>query len=213
MMWLRRLAWFVLAVLVLMGAAWLGLSGALKPHGGQRLSALLGRAASIERVKRKPWLLMLTVRQLQFAGLGKSATPLLRAERPYVNADARSLTRIAPVIEAREVDAPQVHVSRLAASRCDIDDVFTRLQLQSKKTQPSEPLNDLNTEAVTIGSMKLTQSQISVMRDAQAAWSLRVQLAFSTDWLPIDHDMQDSSCCLTIKPRQLFTRAHHDPIA
>ena len=140
MMWLRRLAWFVLAVLVLMGAAWLGLPGALKPHGGQRLSALLGRAASIERVKRKPWLLMLTVRQLQFAGLGKSATPLLRAERPYVNADARSLIRIAPVIEAREVDAPQVHVSRLAASRCDIDDVFTRLQLQSKKTQPSEPL-------------------------------------------------------------------------
>ena len=115
MMWLCRLAWFVSAVLLLLGAAWLRLPGVLKSHGGQRLSALLGRAASMERVRCKPWWLELTIRQFQIAGLGKSATPLLRAKRPYAYPDARSLTRMAPVIEALEVDAPQVHRTRLAA--------------------------------------------------------------------------------------------------
>ena len=114
-MWLRRLAWFVLAMLVLLVATWLGLPSVFKLHGGQRLGALLGRAASTERVRCKSWSMELTVRQFQIAGLGKSATPLLRVERLYVNADARSLTRMAPVIEALEADAPQVHVSRLAA--------------------------------------------------------------------------------------------------
>ncbi len=144
MKWLRRLAWPVVealvAVLVLLGAAWLVLPGVLKSQGEQRLSALLGRAVSIGQVEFKPWSLELTVRQFQIAGLEKAASPLLRAERLYVNADARSLFRMAPVIEALEVDAPQLHVTRLAAGRYDIDDVLARLQPQSQQTPPSEPL-------------------------------------------------------------------------
>jgi uncharacterized protein involved in outer membrane biogenesis len=140
MKWLRRLAWLVLVVLLLMGAAWLALPGLLKSQGEQRLSALLGRAVSIGQVEFKPWSLELTVRDFQVAGLEKSAPPLLRAQRLYLNADARSVLRMAPVVEAFEVDAPQVHVTRLAAGRYDMDDVLARLQPQSKETPASGPL-------------------------------------------------------------------------
>ena len=145
---LRRLAWPLMwvtvatavAVAVLIGAAWLALPGVLKSQGEQRLSALLGRTVSIGQVEFKPWSLELTVRQFQIAGLEKSATPMLRAERVYLNADARSLFRMTPVIEALQLDAPQLHVTRLAAGRYDIDDILVRLQPKEKAQTASEPL-------------------------------------------------------------------------
>jgi uncharacterized protein involved in outer membrane biogenesis len=139
MKWLRRLGWLVLAVAVLMGASWLALPGVLKSQGEQRLSTLLGRAVSIGQVELKPWSLELTVRQFQIAGLANSPKPLLRAERLYVNADARSLFRLAPVVEALEIDAPQIHLTRTAQGRYDIDDVLARLQPKTKEAPPSEP--------------------------------------------------------------------------
>ncbi len=127
MRWLQRrglwvLGWFLLAATLLMAVAWLALPSVLKSQGEQRLGALLGRAVSIGQVEFKPWSLELTVRQFQVAGLTGAATPLLRVERLYLNADARSLFRLAPVIEALEIDAPQVHLTRTAAGQYDIDE-------------------------------------------------------------------------------------------
>jgi Domain of Unknown Function (DUF748) len=139
MKWLRRLAWLVVVVLLLMGAAWFALPSILKSQGEQRLSALLGRAVSIGQVQFKPWSLELTVRQLQIAGLNPAAKPLLRAERLYVNADARSLFRMVPVIEALEIDAPQIHLTRTADGHYDIDDVLARFTPKTKDAAPSEP--------------------------------------------------------------------------
>jgi uncharacterized protein involved in outer membrane biogenesis len=188
MKWLRRLAWLVVAVLVLMGAAWLALPGLMKSQGEQRLSTLLGRAVSIGQVEFKPWSLELTVRQLQIAGLERSTTPLLRAERLYVNADARSLIRMAPVIEALEVDAPQIHVTRLAAGRFDIDDVLARLQPQSKETPASEPLK------FALYNMQLKDGALSVDDRAMAGRihelkGLQISLPFLSN-LPSEVDVK-----------------------
>jgi uncharacterized protein involved in outer membrane biogenesis len=178
----------MLAVLLLIGAAWWALPGVLKSQGEQRLSAFLGRAVSIGQVEFKPWSLELTVRQLQIAGLEKSATPLLRAERLYVNADVRSLFRMAPVIEALEVDAPQIHLTRLAAGSYDIDDVLVRLQPQNKQTTASEPLK------FALYNMQLKDGSITVDDRAMASRihelkALQIGLPFLSN-LPAEVDVK-----------------------
>ena len=144
MKWLKGLGWLVLgsglAFALLMAAAWLAMPSMLKSQGEKRLSDLLGRAVSIGQVDFKPWSLELTIRQLQVAGLANAAVPLLRAERLHVNMDARSLIRMAPVVKALEVDAPQIYLTRIAAGRYDIDDVLARLLPKTAEKKPSDPL-------------------------------------------------------------------------
>ena len=140
MKWLKRLGWLVVSVALLMAAAWLAMPSLLKSQGEKRLTDLLGRAVSIGQVDFKPWSLELTIRQLQVAGLANAAVPLLRAERLHVNMDARSLIRMAPVVKALEVDAPQIYLTRIAAGRYDIDDVLARLLPKTAEKKPSDPL-------------------------------------------------------------------------
>ena len=50
----------------------------------------------------------------------------------FVDFDARSLLRLAPVIEAIEIDAPRLRLARLSPGRYDIDDLLQRF------SQPSD---------------------------------------------------------------------------
>jgi uncharacterized protein involved in outer membrane biogenesis len=195
MKWWRRLGGLLLVLALLMSAAWLALPGVLKSQGEQRLGALLGRAVSIGQVEFKPWSLELTVRQLQIAGLEKSAVPLLRADRLYVNADARSLFRLAPVIEALEIDAPQLHVSRTSAGHYDIDDVLARLQPPANDAPKSEPPH------FALYNMQLKDGALSLDDRAVAGRThelkaLQISLPFLSN-LPTEVDVK-------VKPRLAF---------
>ena len=169
---LKLLGWLVLAVALLMALAWWALPSVLKSQAEQRLGALLGRTVSIGQVEFKPWSLELTVRQIQIAGLTASATPLLKVERLHANADARSLFRMAPVLQAFELDAPHVHLTRTGEGRYDFDDVLARLQAKSAPETSAEPARfalynmQLKSGSVTLDDRALA-GRMHELRDLQ----------------------------------------------
>ncbi len=133
MVWLRRLLWLVGGVLVLWGIAWLAVPPLLKWQGEKRLSELLGRTVTIGKVDFSPWSLRLAIDELAvsaapIAGQGGAALPpQLSIASIRVDADARSLLRLAPVVESLQIDAPRIRLQRTADGHYDIDDLLARL--------------------------------------------------------------------------------------
>lgn len=124
---LRRAAIALGALLVLWVLAWLAVPPILKSQAQQRLGELLGRTVSIGEVDFRPWSLELTLRDVAVSGATAADEPQLRWARAYVNADAGSIWRMAPVIGALEIDGLQLRVAHLAPGRYDIDDLIARL--------------------------------------------------------------------------------------
>ena len=125
---LRLLMWALLALLLAWGLAWLALPPLLKWQLETRGSQALGRDIRVGEVQFVPHTLALTLHNLSVAaapGAG-SDTPQLQIARLFVDLDARSLLRRAPVIAALEVDAPRLRLTRLDADRWDIDDLLQR---------------------------------------------------------------------------------------
>ncbi|MFT3956541.1 MAG: DUF748 domain-containing protein [Piscinibacter sp.] len=138
--WPRRLAIALLALLLLWALAWLAVPPLLKSQAQTRLSALLGRSVEIGDVSFQPWSLELTVRDVAIGPAPGASQPLLRWSRAYVNADAGSIWRRAPVIAAIELDGLQLHLARTAPGHYDIDDLLARFATPSAPPdQASEP--------------------------------------------------------------------------
>lgn len=155
MKWLRRLGGAVLGLLVLWALAWLAVPPLLKWQAQQRLGSALGRTVSLGDVSFSPWSLELTVRDIVVGGApvgttdaaaasapsaSATALALLKVSRLYVDADISSLLRLAPVIEALEVDAPELKVTRTSAGRYDIDDLIARFTPTDPEPPASEPV-------------------------------------------------------------------------
>ena len=140
-MWLRRIGWGVAALLLCWGLAWLALPPLLKWQAQQRLSELLGRPVSIERIGIEPWALVLTVENLVIGQPGSTPAgdPLLRFARLRVDAAMVSLLRRAPVVEAIELDGLALRLARTAPGRYDIDDLIERFT-PAPDAPASEPL-------------------------------------------------------------------------
>ena len=102
--WLRRGAIALAALLALWVLAWIAVPPLAKWQGEQRLSALLGREVRIGRVDFAPWSLALTVESLDVGPQGGKGPPQLQVGRIRVDAELRSLLRLAPVVQALEVD-------------------------------------------------------------------------------------------------------------
>lgn len=143
MKWMRRFAWAGLALVVLWVLAWAIVPPVLKSQAQQRLGEALGRTVTLGEVGFSPWSLELTLRDIVIGGApgDPKAPPLLKVARLYVNADISSLLRAAPVIEALEIDAPEVRLARTAPGHYDIDDLIARFQPSSPEPAPSEPLS------------------------------------------------------------------------
>jgi uncharacterized protein involved in outer membrane biogenesis len=137
--WPRRAAMALAALLLLWAVSWLALPPILKSQGEQRLSVLLGRTVSIGRVGFAPWSLSLTVEQLRIAAADASQPPQLEVARLMVNAELRSLLRMAPVVQAVELDAPRLRLARMAEGRYDIDDLLARLQPADSRPPDDDP--------------------------------------------------------------------------
>ena len=84
--WLRRLAWGVGAVLLLWVIAWLALPPLIKWQLPLRASEALGRTVTIGDVSVRPWSLELAVSDLAIAGPAPGDEPLLRIKRVRANA-------------------------------------------------------------------------------------------------------------------------------
>src|SRR5450755_3955189 len=94
------------------------------PAPARRLGS---RRLTLGSVAFNPWTLELTVTDLAIAGAAESAPPLLAIKRVHADAAIVSLFRLAPVIDALEIEAPTVHVSRIGEGHYDFDDVLQRL--------------------------------------------------------------------------------------
>ena len=185
------------ALMLLWALAWLAVPPLVKAQAEQRLSALLGREVSIGSVDFSPWTLALTVERLVVGAASGAANreAQFSVERIHVNADLRSLLRLAPVIEAVDIDGPQLRLTRLADGRNDIDDLLARLQPQSVPANGYEPAR------FALVNLRLTQGAIRVddqtVQRQHRVEGLQLSLPFLSN-LPAD-------LAVTVEPRLAFT--------
>ena len=151
--WLRGAAWTVGGVVVIWGLAYALVPSIAKSRIEQIASEKLGRQVTVGGVDFKPWSLELTITELAISKAGQTEkadvpaaanpripqSPQLKIGRIYIDAELSSLLRLAPVVNAIEVNDPVVSLSRLAEGRYDIDDVLARLKAadQQPATDPT----------------------------------------------------------------------------
>lgn len=131
----RKCALAAGAVVVVWGGMYWGLPGLIAQQLQSQASQALGRAVTVRSVDVAPWSLSVTVHGLEVAGLPGQA-PALSVERSYINASLTSLLRMAPVLDAIELDQPVVRVTQAAPGHWDFDDVIAHLQ---STAQPDDP--------------------------------------------------------------------------
>ncbi|WP_182283510.1 DUF748 domain-containing protein [Comamonas testosteroni] len=157
--WLRRLIWSVLALLLLWLLLWAVVPWVAKSQLEKQASEKLGRGVHVGRIEFAPWAMSITLHDLvidkaikkvadgsdaesisEQKDLKSSAEPQLEIKRIFINASAQSLFRLAPVLDAIEVDAPVVRLTQHSLGRLDIDDVIARLS-EPDKEEPSKPVS------------------------------------------------------------------------
>ncbi len=150
MRWIKRTAAVAGVLLLLWASAWVAVPPLVKWQAQTRLSALVGRSVTLGDVSFNPWALELTVDEIVVgAGPGASspsptvalpasgaamppgpaaaaAEPLLRVARVRANFAFWPLFRGVPVIEALDIDAPQLSLARLSPGHYDVDDLIDR---------------------------------------------------------------------------------------
>ncbi|MEP6502633.1 MAG: DUF748 domain-containing protein, partial [Betaproteobacteria bacterium] len=141
--WFKRAATAIAAIAALWVVTWLAVPPLVKWQAPARLSTLLGREVTLGAVDFHPWALEIVLHDLAIAGVpaaagAASTAPLLHVERLRANVGLSSIWRRAPVIEAIDLDAPRIAVTRTAAGHYDIDDLIRRFT-PKPDAAPSEP--------------------------------------------------------------------------
>jgi uncharacterized protein involved in outer membrane biogenesis len=127
-------------VLFLWVIGWLAVPPLLKSQAQTRLSELLGRQVTVGGVSFKPWSLELEVKDFAVAQAGATGQPpQLVIKRFYVDIEAQSLFRLAPVVDALQLEAPQLRLKHLGGGHYDVDDVLQRLN-QGPAESDAKPL-------------------------------------------------------------------------
>ncbi len=105
----RALTIALAGLLMLWAMAWLVLPMVLKGQLESRLSEQLGRKVHIGLVDIAPWSLELAIDDFSvaYADASKSGAQL-SIKRLYIDAEAQSLLRMAPVVDAIRIDSPSV---------------------------------------------------------------------------------------------------------
>jgi uncharacterized protein involved in outer membrane biogenesis len=139
MRWLRRGAWGLAALVLLMVAAWLAVPALLKWQVPLRASEALGRPVTLGGASFRPWSLELTLRDLTVAGLPQAKAPLLQVAQVHANLSAASIFKRAPVIEALELDGLRLNLARTGEGHYDIDDLIARFTPAPDAKPAGEP--------------------------------------------------------------------------
>jgi uncharacterized protein involved in outer membrane biogenesis len=91
-------------------------------------------------VNFKPWSLELEVNDFAVAQAGATdQPPQFAIKRFYVDLEAQSLFRLAPVVDALQLEAPQLRLKHLGGGRFDVDDILQRLN-QGPAESDAKPL-------------------------------------------------------------------------
>jgi hypothetical protein len=171
--WLFRLVGSAAALGVLWLLGWLVLPPVLKSQLEQRASEALGRAVTVETIHVHPWSLELEVLGLQVARASPSGGDMvgsqnadqrsygkdsqLSIERLYVDAELVSLFRLAPVLDAIQIDRPVLHVRHLGQGLHDWQDVLDRL---AQPTVPPAP--DTGPARLAVHNIELRGGEVAL---------------------------------------------------
>ncbi|MBC8056500.1 MAG: DUF748 domain-containing protein, partial [Rhizobiales bacterium] len=136
---MKRWGWGAATLLLVFVTVWLAVPALLKWQLPLRMSEALGRTVTLRDVAFRPWAMSVTLDDLAVAGLTPSAQPLLQIGRLHANISAASLVRLAPVIEALQVDALRLNISRTGEGRYDIDDLISRFTPKPDARPATEP--------------------------------------------------------------------------
>ena len=135
-LWLGVLG-VIVAIAVLWSAAWFYVPPLVAGAAEKAAAQQLGRRLTLGKVEFNPWTLELTLSDLALAGATADAAPLLEVKRIHADAAIVSLLRLAPVIDAVEIDAPIVRVSRVGDGSYDVDDVLQHLAAIPPSPEPA----------------------------------------------------------------------------
>ena len=136
--WARRALYGVAGLLGLWALGWLAVPPLLKWQGEKIASGQLGRAVRIGAVDFKPWTLELTLNDVAVGGAA-GAPDQLSVKRIYANAALQSLFRLAPVVDAIQVEAPALRLTHLGDGHYDIDDILAKLAARPQPAEATEP--------------------------------------------------------------------------
>ncbi len=158
--WLRRLAWALAVLLLTWLLAWTIVPPVLKSQLVKLASAELGRGLTVGQIDFKPWTLELTLRDLAIA-TRDGASAQLAVQRIYVDAELESLLRLAPVVQALEVDAPALRLRRTGQGSYDIDDMLARFAAAPPASDSKPAQFALFNLAVRNGSVELDDQPVA----------------------------------------------------
>lgn len=206
--WLRAAGLALAGLLLFWLLAWAGLPPLLKWQLERQATAALGRQVSVERVEFKPWSLELELRGLRLLdaqGQGEQFT----LERLYLDLDARSLLRLAPVLDALEFDRPHFRLRHLGDGRYDIDDLIARL------LKPDQPPSELPRFALF--QLRLHEGAIDFIDEphqrTQQIRQLKLDLPFLSSLEAQREDKSEPSLSLLLNGDPVDARALLQPFA
>ena len=193
--WFKRLLWLGGAVLLLWGLAWLALPPLLKPQIETIASGQLGRAVTLGRLEIKPWSLELVLHGLAVAAAPGQAdrTPQLVVERIYIDASLESLLRLAPVLDAVDVQGPALRLTHHGAGRYDIDDILQRFKSDSVPSDTPAPGFALHNLTLSAGRFDIDDRPVGRQHTVR---ELQLSLPFLSN-LP-------SQRAVTVQPKLAF---------
>ncbi len=122
---------------MLWSAAWFYVPPLVVSAAEKAAAQQLGRRLTLGKVEFNPWTLEITLSDLALAGATADAAPLLEVKRIHADAAIVSLLHLAPVIDAVDIDAPTVRVSRLGDGRYDLDDVLQHIASIPRSPEPA----------------------------------------------------------------------------
>lgn len=118
----------------------------IKSQAQHLIADKLGRAATIDKVEVNPFKLTVMVRgfsmkeaqgDAEFAGF----------EALKLDLSARSMLRLAPIVQEVRLTRPSVHLAREGANRYNIDDIISRLASQPPSEEPARfSINNIQVE-------------------------------------------------------------------
>jgi hypothetical protein len=175
--WVRRSVWTVGCIVALWGVAWLAVPPIVKSQVEKIASEQLGRKVTLGAVDFKPWSLELTVHDLAVARAAGVAdtSPQLFVKRFYIDAALQSLGRLAPVLDAIEVDAPHLSLTHLGGGHYDVDDILSRFNKSADKPEGAPLSFAFYNLALSGGTMDFTDQSVGKTHELR---ELQITLPF-----------------------------------
>ena len=132
---LRKTGLVVLISAILIGVLVLALTPVLKQQIETRGSAALGRNVTLGKLALHPLTLAVELSDLRVATADGTGAQF-EVGRLYTEVSWESLWRLAPVVDAIQIERPRAQITRTALNHYDIDDIVARFQPDPKVPPP-----------------------------------------------------------------------------